>query len=158
MKRQKLIYVLFLFFVCSILFSCAGSMPKADLALDQRAKAMAVPEDKALVYVVRPTTYGFAVGMDVFCDNKKVGTTTGQRYMYMFLDPGRHQFMSKAENKSEQILNLKSGRTYYLEQQVKMGFLKARNNLFLLDAVEGRKKLNKCHLVKDFSSTGDSIQ
>jgi hypothetical protein len=158
MKKQKLIYVLFLFFVCTILFSCAGSMPKADMALDQKAKAMAVPEDKALVYVIRPTTYGFAVGMDVFCDNKKVGTTTGQRYLYMLLNPGRHQFMSKAENKSEQILNLKAGMTYYLEQQVKMGFLKARNNLVLLSAAEGREKLEKCNLIKDFSPSGDSIQ
>ena len=158
MKKQKLISVFFLFFVCMILFSCAGTMPKADLALDQRAKALVVPEDKALVYVVRPTSYGFAVGMDLFCDNKKAGTTTGQRYFYMLLDPGRHQFMSKAENKSEQILNLKAGRIYYLEQQVKMGLLKARNNLVLLSAPEGREKLEKCHLIKEFSSTGDSIQ
>ena len=158
MKKQKMIYFLLLIFVCTILFSCAGTLPKADMALDQRAKAMTVPEDKALVYVIRPSSLGFAVGMHFFCDNKKVGTTTGQRYFYMLLDPGRHQFMSKAENKSEQILNLKAGRTYYLEQQVKMGFLKARNNLELLSGQEGKEKLMKCHLIKEFSPKGESIE
>ncbi len=46
-------------------------------------------------------------------------------------------------------LDLEGGQTYYLEQQIKLGALKARANLVWLDAVEGREKLKKCSLSDD---------
>ena len=62
------------------------------------------------------------------------------------LSPGNHTFISKAENTSELSLVLEAGKTYYFEQKVSMGFLKARNKLVRLEDAEGRERLLKCEL------------
>ena len=42
-------------------------------------------------------------------------------------------------------LDCEAGKTCFLEQKIKMGFMKARNKLALLSDEEGRAKLAKCH-------------
>lgn len=43
-------------------------------------------------------------------------------------------------------LTVEAGKTYYLQQKVRFGWMKARNKLVLLDEEEGKKGLAKCHL------------
>jgi hypothetical protein len=78
-------------------------------------------------------------------DGNWVGVNRGHNYFFLELDPGDHFFCSKAENRSVLALKVEAGRTYFVEQQVKMGFMKARNELALLSDVEGKKKLADCH-------------
>jgi hypothetical protein len=130
--------------------SATGTMSKD---VDERAKGMTPPEGKALVYVVRPAGVGMLVAMKVTCDGNYLGTTGGHRFLYAVLDSGAHVFASHAENKSELPIVLAAGKTYYLEQQVKMGLLMARNKLVRLDDVKGREKLLKCALSKDLAAT-----
>lgn len=148
MKLMKRFQLLLLVFVALIMGGCAtvGKMP---VEMDLKIKEMKSPEGKALVYIVRPSSFGFAIKMTVTCDGEYVGTTAGKRYIYTVLSPGNHLFVSKAENKSELSIVLEEGKTYYLEQQVKMGLIKARNKLVRLDEVEGRNKLSKCSLSDD---------
>jgi hypothetical protein len=40
---------------------------------------------------------------------------------------------------------VEAGKTYYLQQKVKMGFMKARNQLVAIDEAEGKKALSKTH-------------
>jgi hypothetical protein len=61
-------------------------------------------------------------------------------------------FASQAENKSELPLVLEAGKTYYLEQQVRMGILMARNKLVRLEEGPGRERLLKCSLSKDLAA------
>jgi len=130
--------------------SAVGTLPKD---VDERAKNLAPAEGQALVYVVRPSNLGRAIGMTVTCDGREMGKTGGQRYIYAMVDSGDHEFVSQAENKSELTIVLEAGKTYYFEQQVKMGLLKARNKLVRLDDEEGRKRLLKCSLSKDLGAT-----
>src|SRR5258708_37862892 len=57
-----------------------------------------VPQDKALVYVVRPTMMGNKVQTKFAVDGKWVGVNRGNNYFFVFLDPGPHRFCSQAEN------------------------------------------------------------
>ena len=126
--------------------SAVGQMPPE---MDMKAKEMGPLEGKALVYILRPATFGTAIKMEVTCDGINIGSTGGGRYIYSILEPGSHVFISKAENKSELPIILEAGKVYYLEQKVKMWILKARNNLERLDDQEGRDKLLKCKLSND---------
>jgi len=129
--------------------SAVGTMsPEAD----QGAKALKPPEGKALVYVVRPASLGLAVSMEVKCDDRSVGTTGGKRFVYTVVEPGEHLIRSKAENWSEVKLSAEAGKTYFLEQKVRMGFLAARNTLVLLEEAEGRQKLTQCTLSSDLAA------
>jgi len=107
---------------------------------------LGAPADKALVFVVRPTGYGRAVQTKLAVDREWKGVNRGNNYFFFTLDPGEHHFCSQAENRSVTSLQVEAGKTYFLQQKIRMGFNKARNRLEVLDEEEGRKALAKCHL------------
>jgi hypothetical protein len=104
------------------------------------------PSDKAMVYVIRPTMMGNKIQTKLAVDGKWIGVNRGKNYFFFTLDPGEHYCCSQAENRSLLLLKVEAGKTYYLQQKIKMGFMKARNKLVLLDEAEGQEGLAKCHL------------
>ena len=106
----------------------------------------AAPADKAMVYVIRPTGMGGKIQTKLAVDGKWIGGNRGNNYFFFTLDPGEHYCCSQAENRSLLLLKVEAGKTYYLQQKIKMGMWKARNKLVLLDEAEGKEDLAKCHL------------
>ena len=104
------------------------------------------PSDKALVYVIRPTMMGNKIQTKLGVDGQWVGANRGNNYFFLTLEPGEHNFCSQAENRSAVALRVEPGKTYYLQQKIRMGFMKARTSLAVLDEAEGKKGLAKCHL------------
>jgi len=98
--------------------------------------APALPADKALVVVMRPTSVGLAVSMKVEVNGKLVGKTRGKCYIYTYVTPGRVHVTSRAENTSELDFLAVAGRVYYVYQEVKMGVLFARSKLSLVHEVQ----------------------
>jgi hypothetical protein len=74
------------------------------------------------------------------------GANRGDNYFYLELAPGEYHFCSQAENRSLLTLTVEAGKTYYLQQKIQMGFMKARNKLVALETEEGKAGLAKCHL------------
>ena len=142
MKRT--FYLLTVAFV--LLLSGCSAVQKATTEADAQAKTLSANEEKALIYIVRPNFLGTAIRFKVYCDDKYIGATGGQRFIYTYQDPGMHLFLSKAENKSTLELEVEAGKIYYIEQIPTMGFLYARNRLRLLDDVAGQEKLSACTL------------
>jgi hypothetical protein len=103
------------------------------------------PADKALVYVIRPTMMGNKIQTKLAVDGKWVGVNRGNNYFFITLDPGEHYFCSQAENKSVFAMKVEAGKTYFLQQKIRMGFMKASNKLEAISDEEGRKGLAKCH-------------
>ncbi len=106
----------------------------------------APPTDKAVVYVVRPTMMGNKVQTKLAVDQKWVGVNRGDNYFFLLLEPGEHYFCSQAENQSVLALKVEAGKTYYLQQKIRMGFMKAGNKLVQLDEAEGKEGVAKSHL------------
>lgn len=113
---------------------------------DKSGKPPEQPADKALVFVIRPTHIGAAIQTKLAVDGKWVGVNKANNYFYMVLDPGPHYFCSQAENRSLLSLVVEPGKTYYLQQKIRMGMFKAGNDLALLDEKAGKEGLSKCHL------------
>ncbi|RMH22261.1 MAG: DUF2846 domain-containing protein [Acidobacteria bacterium] len=103
-----------------------------------------VRPDKALVYVVRPAKLGFAIKSYFLCDDEILGINKGGSYFFAYVDPGRHVFWSKSENVDAVELEVEAGKTYYIQQQVRPGGLKARTRLKVLTEAEGEAALAKC--------------
>jgi len=103
------------------------------------------PADKALIYVVRPTGMGGKVQTKLAVNGRWVGINRGNNYFFFTLDPGEYALCSVAENKSVMSLKVEAGKTYYLQQKIAMGFMKARTKLVALDEAEGKKALAKTH-------------
>lgn len=93
---------------------------------------------------------GFLINFKVYCDNELIGLTKGKTYIYAYIEPGQHMFMSQAENKDELDIELEANKTYFLEQIPKMGIIKARNRIQVLTESAGRAALEKCKMAKGF--------
>lgn len=107
-----------------------------------------VPEDKALVYILRPSIFGFAIKMKIDCDGKYIGATTAKRYIYHFVDAGEHTFSCETEAIDEIVYDFKAGETYYIKQSINPGVIMARSNFLLIDKTEAEKLFKKCKLSK----------
>ncbi len=105
----------------------------------------APPAGKAMVYVIRPTMMGNKIQTKLAADGKWIGANRGNNYFFFPLDPGEHYLCSQAENRSLLVLTVEADKTYFLQQKIKLGFMKARNKLVLLSEAEGQAGLKKCH-------------
>ena len=101
--------------------------------------------DKALIYVMRTSMMGNKVQTKLAVDGEWKGVNRGHNYFFFTLPPGLHYFCDQAENRSVLVLTVEAGKTYYLEQQIHMGVMKARTDLVAMDEAEGQKKLPSMH-------------
>lgn len=102
------------------------------------------PADRALIYVVRPTSIGFAIKSFFFVDQEILGINRGSSYFFALVEPGRRVFWSKSENVDALEVMVEAGRTYFIQQHVRMGGFRARTKLELLDDTSGAEALGKC--------------
>lgn len=99
-----------------------------------------VTEDKALVYFLRPGLAGSAIMFWQYVDDKLISVNHGRHYSFALLEPGEHLFWAKAENVSAFKMNVEAGQTYYIQQKVRVGFMRARVKLVLLQNKESIDK------------------
>ena len=100
---------------------------------------------KVLIYVLRPGLYGNKIQTKLAADGEWKGVNRGNNYFFFTLEPGLHYFCSQAENRSVLVLTTEPGKTYYLEQDIHTGVMKARNDLGIIGDAEGVKRLAKLH-------------
>ena len=115
---------------------------------DKEIKELSPPDGNALVYILRPSSVGKFVKFKTFCNDQYIGAIKGKNYLYIILEPGLYKFMAKAENKDVVDLVVEPGKTYFLLQKAKMGAIKARVKIYLMEEDEARVKLQKCKLSK----------
>ena len=53
---------------------------------------------KALIYFVRTQTAGFAIKFKLYADGRFVGLLMSRTYIPVEVDPGKHEFVTEAEN------------------------------------------------------------
>lgn len=102
--------------------SCAGSsgyMRPSDTMLSPT-------NEKALVRIMRPSGFGFAINFNIWDGEKVIGNSVAKSQFDYLADPGKHIFVAVAENKTFLEAELEAGKTYYILTQVRMGVWKAR--------------------------------
>lgn len=144
--------------------------------LDEKAKELTPPVDRALVYVIRPNRYNTAFWKRMIVDpyclllgqyflfinpyrfvvNYSSGQSMDQikrrQYMYRLVDPGNCLFTPGLSGQDipgkELLLSLEGGKVYYIKMNIveKRFFAGARAELLVLDEKEGRRWLEKCRL------------
>jgi len=82
--------------------------------------------DKALVYFMRPSGFGFAINFQIWDGDKFIGLSQAKSYFGYQCNPGKHLFIGIAENKRGIEADLEAGKSYYVITQVRMGGWRAR--------------------------------
>ena len=99
--------------------------------------------DEATVYFMRPASLGMAINFYAFVDETLVGATKGNTYTFTTVPAGEHIVWSRSGNVSALKVTLEAGKTYYFEQKVKMGGIKARVSLEPMAEAEALEQIAK---------------
>jgi hypothetical protein len=123
-----------------VLMSC---VPGTAHMIDQDMKPkIATKPGKAVLVIVRGTSYGWAQVIDNYLDGKMIGQTQGNSYFITDVTPGSHYVMGHAENNSSAKIHFKAGRFYFLNQYLTPGFMTMRTGFAPMTAEEALKDIN----------------
>ncbi len=128
------------FLVLALFTSCATTSQSVKFADSSNNQA------QAKIYVLRPSLFASAVRMKVFCNDQLIGATGPKSYLCWTVNPGEYTIRSNAENKDYFTVYAQAGKTYYIKQSPKAGWVVARVSLDIIDenkAKELLQKLNK---------------
>lgn len=100
------------------------------------------PADKAVIYIVRPSSLGFAINFTYLDGTKLIGKFNGPRYIRYECEPGNHLLWVRAENRDYVEADVEAGRIYFIEAIPRMGAIKAAVQLIPLD-LKNQKEMKK---------------
>lgn len=103
---------------------------------------------KGRIYVMRPSSMGTAVGMNVSDGGNPIGSTGPAGFLCWERDPGDVIVSSNGENTSRVSLAVRPGNSYYVLQHLRMGIWMARTELEVVSEEQGELELKKCHPAK----------
>lgn len=83
------------------------------------------PQDKAVVYFVRPSALGFAINFTYLDSATVIGRFNGPKYIRYECKPGTHLFWARSENRDFIEAEVEAGKIYFIEATPKMGAVKA---------------------------------
>lgn len=134
---KKLLPIIFL---SLLLGSCASTTQYVKFSGNETNN-----ESNAKIYVLRPSSYGSGIKMNVYQDEKLIGKLGPKSYLSWEVDPSKGDItvISKSENKDMLTISPNAGKTYYIKQKVKMGWVVARSGLEFIDTTEAMEILRK---------------
>jgi len=100
----------------------------------------------ATVYAIRPRKRGALLnGMTIYENEKIIGVLSANTYLSWKIeaDNGEVVITSKGEGTDVLRINPKEGKTYYIKQTHKTGWIKARPKIEFIDENEAKKILKK---------------
>jgi len=102
-------------------------------------------DGNAKIFVVRKSILATAIPMKIYQDGELVGRLGPKGYIAWEVEnEGRIQITSSSpENKDYFTIDVQKGKTYYLKQKAKPGYLVARSGLELMEPEKARKAINK---------------
>lgn len=101
------------------------------------------PENKAVVYFVRPSSVGWAINFTYFDSTQVIGRFNGVKFLRYECDPGKHIFWARSENKDFISGQFEAGKIYLIEAVPYMGALKAGVRLYPIESTEYLKQIQK---------------
>ena len=134
----------------SLITGCASS--KQYVHFPDQNKAIENPE-LARIYVVRPTADVAAVSMKISDGDNAIGTTGPKGFLCWERIPGSATIIStdwgKTNSISKLALHTAKGHVYYIQQNVRLGVLKAHHEFTLLSEEDGKAIVSKCNPPKE---------
>ncbi len=124
--------------LCLLLMTGCATVQMGDPEMDAKLKSFNPPKDKAGLYVYRNEIFGAALTMLVMLDDQVLGQTGPKTYLYAELAPGKYRLTSGAENNFTLDITAVAGKNHYVWQEIKMGLMRGRAELHLVDEKTGQ--------------------
>jgi hypothetical protein len=107
----------------------------------------ALPQDKAVIYIYRPSVFGFAKDYDVRRGDAVIVTMKSHGYYPYVTDPGVVELSATTETTDSVTLDAKPGQAYYVKAGMTVGFWVDRPRLSVVSREEAEKGLAHCKLL-----------
>jgi Protein of unknown function (DUF2846) len=130
----------------AVMLSSCASVPMASEGADTQAKSFKTASEQASLYIYRNESLGRGVKMTVLIDGTAEGQTVAESYIHQTLSPGKHD--------ASVSIDVQAGQTYFVWQEVKMGFVSARSALHVVDEQKGRAGVEQSTLIQTPSDVG----
>ena len=141
MKNTKL----YISIAAATLLSACASVPLESEQASNTAKQFAAPSNgKAGIYIYRTLGIGSALEKDLWIDDKCVGESAPNVFFYKEVPAGKEYKISTESEFSPNDLMLKteSGKSYFIEQYIKMGLFVGGADLELMSDREGKEDIS----------------
>ena len=111
------------------------------------------PSEKAVVYFVRSSMFGFAINFTYFDSTKVIGRFNGHKFLRYECDPGEHLFWARSENRDYVKADLEAGKIYVIDVIPQMGAVTARVRLVPINSSNYKMKKTQKLLTKGKSES-----
>lgn len=140
---MKKIIKVFLFIYVVLITGCA-SVHLASTNVSENAKQFNPPaQDKAGLYIYRPSVLGMALKKDIWVNEECVGQSASKVFFYYEV-PGNKEHMIVTESEfspNELRLSVIGGVNYFIEQYIKLGAFVGGANLRVVDPEIAKKEI-----------------
>lgn len=131
---------------------CISTVDKPCLQTEEKlAEIRAARAKRSKIHVYR--TQSFWAGAQptaITLDGRRVGHTTPVECVILEVVPGAHEISAIGENTSKLSLTTETAKSYYLRQEVTMGWVKPVSQLHAVDEETGRKHFAECMHVRSY--------
>ncbi len=93
---------------------------------------------------------------NVEIDGAPFGQNASYTYLHAELPPGRHSITVRAENTDTLEFDAEAGKNYFVQQQVKLGWITPRTELHLVPESDGREGVGGARLAAPTYRTDDA--
>lgn len=131
----------------ALLASSCHSIPKADPKDDAQAKTFETRPDACGLYVYRNASFFSASGLELELDGDSLGPTGAGKFRLVWLEPGKHELISRSEEDSELEIEAKPGALLYVWQEVKYGTWTVSSVLHLVPEAQGQQAVRACEML-----------
>ena len=100
-------------------------------------------QGKALIYFVRPSSFGGAIQSTIYDGDDYIGTVSANTHVAYQASPGKHMFMVVSESADFMSADLIEGKTYYAQVAARMGVWRARFSLVPSNGQHPQSKLDE---------------
>lgn len=145
---MKKILILAVVAVITLAGCMTVNVPMAADTADAQAKAFTPAVGMANIYVYRDTGFGWAAAIPISINGQVIGQTIGHTYCAVQVPPGTYTVTALAENTSSVVIPVVAGQNYFVQQNISMGFWKARSDLVWVAEPTGQAGVLNCRLVQ----------
>ena len=117
-----------------------------------------ISPDTAKLYIIRDTSFGFAIAVSNYLDRKLIGQTKGGTYLIAEVPPGTHYVVASSENTMGLKFDFEKGKRYFLRQDIWPGLWRAQAGLSPYSLKEAEEAMGKCtYMEYDRNNPGEDL-
>ena len=120
--------------------------------------ALATKPDKAVLVIIRTTSFGWGAPVSNYLDGKLIGQTHGKSYFMTAVVPGTHYLIADAGNKDTVHIKFEAGRIYFLNQAIHPGYHNVTTHYAPMTLEDAKKEIAEAtYYVYDTQKPGKDL-